>query len=198
MYDYFRGKAVELTPASIVIEVGGIGYMMMISLRSFEAFSSKEDVLAYAHQYLIRDDLPVLYGFSTKDEREIFRLLVSVSGVGGNTARTILSTFNSAELQQIISTGDSAMLKKVKGLGQKTAEKVIVELRDKIITVDVASSGGGFGGAMRSSEVFSEALTALTLLGFKRDISQKSIRDILSKEPNLSVEDVIKRALKSM
>lgn len=195
MYEYFKGKIIEITPTNIVVDVSGIGYNLMISLRTYEVFCNNSEALVYTHQYFLRDDLPVMYGFSAKEERDIFKLLVSVSGVGGNTARTILSTFNSAELQQIISSSNSTMLSKVKGLGQKTSEKVIVELRDKIINVSISDSSATGGVSL---EVFNEAITALTLLGFKKDVSQKSVRNILASEPNLSVEEVIKKSLKNM
>lgn len=198
MYEYLNGKIIEISPTNIVVDVAGIGYNLMISLRTYEIFCNSNEALIYTHQYFLRDDLPVLYGFSEKQEREIFKLLISVSGVGGNTARTILSTFNSAELQQIISSSNSTMLSKVKGLGQKTSEKVIVELRDKIINVSISDDNNATTAGVIISEVFNEATRALTLLGFKKDVSQKSVRAILNKEPNLSLEDVIKRSLKNM
>ena len=198
MYEYLKGTVVELNPAQIVLDISGVGYSVMISLRSYEEFSQKEIVLVYVHQYAIRDELPMMYGFSTKDEREIFRLLISVSGVGGNTARTILSTFNSLELQHIISNSNVVMLKKVKGLGQKTAEKVIVELRDKIVKVDVHSSQDAGSVVGMSSAVYEEAVSALTMLGFKKDKSIKCVRAIINDEPGLNVEEVIKLSLKNM
>ncbi len=197
MYDYFRGSKVELNPSNLILEVAGIGYNIAISLRSYEEFAKNDTLQVFVEQYYMRDDLPVLYGFATKEEREVFRLLVSVSGVGGNTARTILSTFNASELQQIIASSNSVMLKKVKGLGQKTAEKVIVELRDKIVNVEISDSLSG-AVSVAGSEIASEAITALTLLGFKRDVSQKCIRAILSKNPTATVEELIKQALKAM
>ena len=198
MYEYLKGTVIELNPAQIVLDVSGVGYSVMISLRSYEEFSQKETALVYVHQYAIRDELPMMYGFSTKDEREIFRLLISVSGVGGNTARTILSTFNSLELQHIISNSNVVMLKKVKGLGQKTAEKVIVELRDKIVKVDVHSSQDAGSVVGMSSAVYEEAVSALTMLGFKKDKSIKCVRTIINDEPGLNVEEVIKLSLKNL
>ncbi len=196
MIEYFKGKLIELTPTDIVLEVAGVGYRLIISLRSYEQLNSQQEVLVYVEQYYLRDELPVTYGFATKDERDIFRLLTSVSGVGGNSARGILSTFDAAELQAIISTGDVAMLKRAKGLGQKTAEKVILELRDKICNVEV--QGVDATAASVSSDVLNEALQALTMLGFKRELSLKALRKILSLEPQLSVEELIKRTLKSL
>ena len=198
MYEYLKGGVVEINPSQIIIDVAGVGYSVMISLRSYEELSKSESALVYIHQYMVRDELPVMYGFSTKDEREIFRLLVSVSGVGGNIARTILSTFNSLELQQIISNSNVTMLKQVKGLGQKTAEKVIVELRDKIVKVDLNSSFDTNMAIGASSTVYDEAVAALTMLGFKKDKSLKSVRTILNDEPGLNVEEVIKKSLKNM
>ena len=119
MYDYINGRIDELTPASVIVECGGIGYVLNISLRSYEELEGKSDIRIYTHQYLVRDELPVLYGFTAKSERELFRMLIAVSGVGGNTARMVLSTYTPAELRQIISGGNVPMLKKVKGLGSK-------------------------------------------------------------------------------
>ncbi|MEG1934546.1 MAG: Holliday junction branch migration protein RuvA, partial [Rikenellaceae bacterium] len=125
MYDYIVGKVSEISPTVVVIENNGIGYNMNISLQTFTALASMDEAKIYVHQYLVRDDLPVLYGFYTKVERDLFKLLIGVSGVGGNTARMILSTFSIADLVSIISSGKSVMLKTVKGLGAKSSEKVI-------------------------------------------------------------------------
>lgn len=198
MYEYIKGEIIELTPTNIILESSAIGYNLLISLRSYEDFHTKTQATVYVQQYAIRDELPILFGFSTKEERGIFRLLIGVSGVGGNTARTILSTYNVIELQQIISTSNTAMLKRVKGLGIKTAEKVIVELRDKITNVDTTALGESSSTGIYSSDTYSEALSALVMLGFKKEASQKVIKQVMETDHTISVEEVIKKSLKNL
>ncbi|MDE6482823.1 MAG: Holliday junction branch migration protein RuvA [Rikenellaceae bacterium] len=200
MYDYINGRIDELTPASVVVECGGIGYVLNISLRSYEELEGKTDIRIYTHQYLVRDELPVFYGFTSKSERELFRMLIAVSGVGGNTARMVLSTYTPAELRQIISGGNVPMLKKVKGLGSKTAEKIIVELRDKIVGLEVADSDAVTSAALSSSgqESVEEALKALVMLGFGRAASEKAVKQIVADAPDAKVEDIIRLALKKL
>ncbi len=200
MYDYINGRIDELTPASVIVECGGIGYVLNISLRSYEELEGKSDIRIYTHQYLVRDELPVLYGFTAKSERELFRMLIAVSGVGGNTARMVLSTYTPAELRQIISGGNVPMLKKVKGLGSKTAEKIIVELRDKMAGLDVADSDTVSSPVVSSpvQEIVDEALKALVMLGFSRTASEKAVKKIVSDTPDAKVEDVIRLALKML
>src|SRR5574344_2024136 len=130
MYEYVTGRVESLTPTYAVIEAGGVGYLLNISVQTFSQIGSQCDVKLYTH-FVVREDAQILYGFYTRDEREIFRLLIGVSGVGGNTARMILSSFTADEVRTIVSTGQSELLKSVKGLGLKTAQKIIVELRDK-------------------------------------------------------------------
>ena len=200
MYDYINGRIDELTPASVIVECGGIGYVLNISLRSYEELEGKSDIRIYTHHYLVRDELPVLYGFTAKSERELFRMLIAVSGVGGNTARMVLSTYTPAELRQIISGGNVPMLKKVKGLGSKTAEKIIVELRDKMAGLDVADSDTVSSPVVSSpvQEIVDEALKALVMLGFSRTASEKAVKKIVSDTPDAKVEDVIRLALKML
>lgn len=200
MYDYINGRIEELTPASVVVECGGIGYVLNISLRSYEELEGKSDIRIYTHQYLVRDELPVFYGFTSKSERELFRMLIAVSGVGGNTARMVLSTYTPAELRQIISGGNVPMLKKVKGLGAKTAEKIIVELRDKMVGLDVADSEAGALLAVQSpvQESVDEALKALVMLGFSRTASEKAVKQIVAGTPEAKVEDIVRLALKML
>ncbi len=200
MYDYISGRIEELNPASVVVECGGIGYILNISLLSYEELEGKTESKIYTHQYLVRDDLPVLYGFTTKRERELFRMLTGVSGVGGGTARMVLSTYTPSELKQIISGGNVMILKKVKGLGAKTAEKIIVELRDKIIAIDSSQTGGHIlaGSETVTSETYDEALKALILLGFNKAASDKAIKQILKESPEAKIEEVIRLALKML
>lgn len=200
MYDYIIGKVVDISPTVVVLDNNGIGYSINISLQTFSALASKEEAKIYIHQYMIRDELPVFYGFYSKAERDMFKLLVGVSGVGGNTARMILSTFTISDLVSIISSGGSAMLKTVKGLGAKTSEKVIVELRDKVSNVDTESvSGGGVQQVSEiNNELYEEAVSALTMLGFAKASSSRVVKSLISDNPNYKVEDIIRLSLKKM
>lgn len=200
MYDYIIGKVVDISPTVVVLDNNGIGYSINISLQTFSALASKEETKIYIHQYMIRDELPVFYGFYSKAERDMFKLLVGVSGVGGNTARMILSTFTISDLVSIISSGGSAMLKTVKGLGAKTSEKVIVELRDKVSNVDTESvSGGGVQQVSEiNNELYEEAVSALTMLGFAKASSSRVVKSLISDNPNYKVEDIIRLSLKKM
>ena len=185
MYEYISGTVAEVAPAYAVIDVGGVGYYLHISLETFSAIEHAPSAKLFVH-YIVREDAQLLYGFSTKVERELFRLLISVSGVGGNTARMILSTYSPRELQGIISSGNAVLLKNVKGLGLKTAQKIIVELSGKLMTLGAeagsAQSAGPDGG------VVDEALEALVMLGFSRAAAEKVVRAIVREQPDISVE----------
>ena len=198
MYDYFNGKIEEVTPTQATLDLNGVGYILNISLQTYSQISEKESVKLFAHLYGLRDDLPVLYGFFTKQERAVFRQLIEVSGVGGNTARTILSTFSAVELSHIISTGDSTTLKRVKGLGQKTSEKVIVELRDKILEVTKGADGAEAEIISKDMTIAIEAINALQMLGFNRAASEKVVRAVVGDNPNEKIEKIIKLSLKKM
>ena len=194
MYEYIEGAVAEAAPAYAVIDVGGVGYGLHISLETFAAVEHAERIRLYVH-HLVREDAQMLYGFSTKRERELFRLLLSVSGVGGNTARMILSTYSPGELQQIIAAGNAVLLKNVKGLGLKTAQKIIVELSGKLSVPEAAdgTASPGAGNAVRG-----EALEALVMLGFARATANKAL-DILVRElPSASVEELVRMALKRL
>ncbi len=194
MYEYIQGSVAELAPAYAVIDAGGVGYFINISLQTYSEIESASSAKLYVH-YVVREDAQLLYGFASKRERELFRLLISVSGVGGNTARMILSTYSTSELQNIIATGNAVLLKNVKGLGLKTAQKIIVELNGKMLDLsDVDNSTTPQGG----NEVYEEALAALTMLGFTKTASEKSLRQILKESPSISVEDAVRDALKRM
>ena len=169
MYEYIKGTVAEVAPAYAVIDVGGVGYYLHISLETYSAIEHETETRLYVH-YVVREDAQLLYGFSTKAERELFRLLISVSGVGGNTARMILSTYSPRELQGIITAGNAVLLKNVKGLGLKTAQKIIVELSGKLMAPG-ADDGGAQPGAGGS---FDEALAALSMLGFARAPEQSA------------------------
>ena len=198
MIEYIRGELVETTPALAVIDCNGIGYGIHISLNTYSAIQGKKSIKLYIHE-AIREDAHVLFGFSTKQERELFLLLISVSGIGGNTARMILSALSPAELCNVISSGNDKLLKGVKGIGLKTAQRIIVDLKDKIATTGVETvSDSMLSLSSAHSEVHDEAIAALTMLGFAQAPSQKVVTAILKEEPNATVEQVIKLALKRL
>ena len=198
MIEYIRGELVETTPAFAVIDCNGIGYGIHISLNTYSAIQSKQSVKLYIYE-AIREDDHVLFGFSTKQERELFLLLISVSGIGGNTARMILSALSPTELCNVISSGNERLLKGVKGIGLKTAQRIIVDLKDKIASTGVETVAGSAATLSPThSEVYDEAIAALTMLGFAQAPSQKVVTAILKEEPNLTVEKVIKLALKRL
>lgn len=198
MIEYIRGELVETTPAFAVIDCNGIGYGIHISLNTYSAIQSKQSVKLYIYE-AIREDAHVLFGFSTKQERELFLLLISVSGIGGNTARMILSALSPTELCNVISSGNERLLKGVKGIGLKTAQRIIVDLKNKIASTGVETVAGSAATLSPThSEVYDEAIAALTMLGFAQAPSQKVVTAILKEEPNLTVEKVIKLALKRL
>lgn len=204
MIEYIKGELTDLTPATAVVEAGGVGYLLNISLNTYTAIQGKKEVKMYVHEVMMtggRDDSYTLYGFYSKQERELYRLLITVSGVGGNTARMILSAMSPAELMNIISTGNDKALKGVKGIGLKTAQRIIVDLRDKIAESGSVAVGAGTGavpngGASQSSKTHEEALGALTMLGFAPAPSSKVVTAILQGNPDMPVEQVVKQALK--
>lgn len=193
MYEYITGNLTELTPTQAVVETGGIGYLLFISLETFAQIEHREQVRLYVHQ-IIREDAQQLYGFSTKTERELFRLLISVSGVGGNTARMILSTFSPHDLQQIIATENAVLLKNVKGLGLKTAQKIIVELGGKVVPSAARPGAGPAAG----SAVYEETMAALVMLGFQRAAADKAVCAVLRDDPAAPVEQAVRAALKRL
>lgn len=190
MIEYISGSIAELTPTYVIVDNHGIGYEMNISLTTFSELENKKDVRLLAHE-VIREDAHVLFGFATARERALFRLLIGVSGVGANTARMLLSSASPAELEMVITSGDVKRLKAVKGVGAKTAERVIVDLRDKIKpagdTLVLEQTP--------ASEAFDEALAALTMLGFAKPQSQKVLTKLFADDPSLKVEKAIKKAL---
>lgn len=200
MIEYVKGQIAELTPAIAVIDCHGVGYGLNISLNTFSALQGKQEAKLYVYE-AIREDAYVLYGFSTRQERALFLLLISVSGIGGNTARMILSALTPAELVNVISSGNDKLLKTVKGIGLKTAQRIIVDLKDKIASVEIEGTtapGTSATAATRHSEILEEAVAALTMLGFPPAPSQKVALAILKEEPEAAVERVIKLALKRL
>lgn len=199
MYEYINGQVVEATPTYAVIEAAGVGYFINISLKTYSDIENAQQARLYVH-FIVREDQQTLFGFSTKLERELFRQLISVSGVGGNTARMILSTYSSHELQNIIATENAVLLKNVKGLGLKTAQKIIVELSGKMIelgasdmmTPTIKTSN------TQNNEAYNEALAALSMLGFQKAASEKALKAIFQESPSISVEEAIRSALKRL
>ena len=198
MIEYIKGEIAEITPALAVIDCNGIGYAINISLNTYSAIQGKTNIKLYIHE-AIREDAHVLYGFSTKQERELFLLLISVSGIGGNTARMILSALSPAELCNVISSGNDKLLKSVKGIGLKTAQRIIVDLKDKIASTGMETVSGSISSlSPANSEIHDEAIAALTMLGFAQAPSQKVVSAILKEDSTLSLENVIKLALKRL
>lgn len=193
MFEYIKGNIVEINPAYAVIDVGGMGYVVNVSLYTYAKLEGLKNVLLFIHQ-VIRDDAHLFYGFITKSERELFRQLISVSGVGPNTARLILSSLSAEEISQAIMQGDVNTLKQVKGIGLKTAQRIVVDLKDKV------------GKSLDDQDIFAplnntlkqEALSALVMLGFTKSVAEKSIDKLLKKNPSYSVESLIKDALKGL
>ena len=197
MYEYIRGPLAEVAPTYAVVDAAGVGYYLNISLETYTAIERAAEVKLWVH-YIVREDAQLLYGFATKEERELFRLLISVSGVGGNTARTILSTYSPRELQQIISTGNAVLLKNVKGLGLKTAQKIIVELSGKMLELGADRDVAPVVAGNQSNAVLDETLAALVMLGFQKGASEKVVKAILNESPSISVEEAVRQALRRL
>ena len=197
MIEYIKGELTELTPALATIEAAGIGYGLNISLNTFSAIQGKKEIKLYVYE-AIREDAHVLFGFATKKEREMFLLLITVSGVGANTARMMLSGLSVPELCNAISTGNSRLIQSVKGIGKMTAQRIIVDLRDKIVSLGITDEipTGGQIAAPVNNQVKDEAVSALTMLGFAPAPSQKVVVAILQEQPDAPVEKVVKLALK--
>ena len=199
MYEYITGQVAEATPTYAVIEAAGVGYFIHISLKTYSDIENSQQARLYTH-FIVREDQQTLFGFSTKLERELFRQLISVSGVGGNTARMILSTYSSHELQNIIATENAVLLKNVKGLGLKTAQKIIVELSGKMLELGASEmmTPNIKGVASANNEIYNEALAALTMLGFQKSASEKALKAIFQESPSIAVEEAIRAALKRL
>lgn len=203
MIEYIKGELAELTPAIAIIEAAGVGYALNISLNTYTAIQGKKDTKLYVHENLVtggRDDSYTLYGFATKQERELYRMLISVSGVGANTARMMLSSLTPKELCNAIAEGNEKLIKGVKGIGLKTAQRVIVDLKDRIISTGLADelhvSADKTTAPQVDNTVRDEAVSALTMLGFSPAPSAKVVTQIMAEQPSLPVEMVVKEALK--
>lgn len=195
MIDYIKGQIVELTPTELVLDNQGIGYSILISLQTYEAFQGKTSATAYIHHY-IREDEELYFGFATKDERELFRLLISVSGIGVASARMMLSTLTSEEIRQAILAEDVNKIKTVKGIGLKSAQRMVLELKDKVVKGEGSADTALF--KVDSNALVEEATTALVMLGFTKANIAKVMPAILKENPSAKVEDIIKAALKRL
>ena len=199
MIEYIRGELTELTPALATVEAAGVGYGLNISLNTYSAVQGKKEVRLYVYE-AIREDAHVLYGFYNKKEREMFQLLITVSGVGTNTARMMLSSMSVGELCNVISTGNAKLMQSIKGIGKMTAQRIIVDLRDKIVALGIAEEipAGGSVQSPVDNAVRDEAVAALSMLGFAPAPTQKVVVKILQEQPQLPVEQVVKLALKQI
>lgn len=203
MIEYIKGTLTELSPALAVVEACGVGYALNISLTTYTKIQGLKDVKLFVHEQLTtggRDDSFTLYGFATKQERELYRMLISVSGIGANTARMMLSSLTPTELCNAIANGDEKIIKSVKGIGLKTAQRVILDLKDKIVSTGIAEelhvAKQHSADPSVNTAVKDEAVSALTMLGFSPAPSAKVVVEILTAQPDLQVEMVVKEALK--
>ena len=197
MYEYISGLVTDLAPTYAVIDAAGVGYYINISLHTYAAIEGEKSARLYVH-FAVREDAQVLYGFATKLERELFRQLISVSGVGGNTARMILSTYSTSELRNIIATENAVLLKNVKGLGLKTAQKIIVELSGKMLELGADRDVAPVVAGNQDNAVLDETLAALVMLGFQKGASEKVVKAILNESPSISVEEAVRQALRRL
>lgn len=191
MIDYIKGDIVELSPAHAVLEAGGIGYHINIALSTYSELNGKNNTKLYVYE-AIREDAHILFGFLTKEERSLFLLLISVSGVGANTARMILSSIMANELQNAIITGNVSILKSIKGIGAKTAERIIVDLKDKVSKVEFSAQGTHSA----NTAISEEAVAALVMLGFTQAMAQKAVKKVMESDPQQKIEQIVKQALK--
>ena len=195
MIEYIKGQIIELTPMELILDNQGIGYSILISRQTYEAFQAKTDAVAYIHHY-IREDEELYFGFATKDERELFRLLISVSGIGVASARMMLSTLTSEEIRQAILAEDINKIKSVKGIGLKSAQRLVLELKDKVVKGEGSADSALF--KTDTNALVEEATTALVMLGFSKANISKVMPAILKENPTAKVEDIIKAALKRL
>ena len=207
MIEYIKGQLTDVNPTYVVIEAAGVGYAINIALPTYSELVGKEGQESRLYiTEIIREDAHELFGFFSKGERELFVMLMTVSGIGANTARMIMSAYSAAEIRQIIATGNARALAQVKGLGPKTAQRIIVDLKDKVLKIDLGSGVQEFSGSAvqelstsnEDSAVKQEAVSALVMLGFAAAASGKVVDKILKTAPESSVEQVIKQALKML
>ena len=195
MIDYIKGEITSLTPTEVILETYGIGYRILISLQTYEDLNSKKDATVYIHHYL-REDEELYYGFASRDERELFRLLISVSGIGASTARMMLSSMSSEEIRNAIIAEDINKIKSIKGIGMKSAQRLILELKDKVVKGGGSDTPALFSSASNSHT--DEAVTALVMLGFTKANVTKAVTAVLKENTAASLEDIIKQSLKRL
>ena len=195
MIDYIKGNIEELTPTEVILDNSGIGYRILISLQTYEGLNGKKDAKVYIHHYL-REDEELYYGFASKDERELFRLLIGVSGIGASTARMMLSSLTSEEIRNAILAEDINKIKSIKGIGLKSAQRLILELKDKVVKGAGADNSVLFSPASNSTA--EEATTALVMLGFTKANVNKAVSAVLKEKPTATLEEIIKLALKRL
>ncbi|MBE6228598.1 MAG: Holliday junction branch migration protein RuvA [Bacteroidales bacterium] len=195
MIDYIKGNIEELTPTEVILDNSGIGYRILISLQTYEGLNGKKDAKVYIHHYL-REDEELYYGFASKDERELFRLLIGVSGIGASTARMMLSSLTSEEIRNAILAEDINKIKSIKGIGLKSAQRLILELKDKVVKGAGADNSVLFSTASNSTA--EEATTALVMLGFTKANVNKAVAAVLKEHPNATLEEIIKLGLKRL
>ena len=195
MIDYIKGKITELNPSEMTVETYGIGYKVLISLQTFSSFENSSECTVYIHHH-IREDEETFYGFSTKDERELFRLLIGVSGIGAATARMMLSSMSSEEIRNAIIAEDINRIKSIKGIGLKSAQRLILELKDKIVKGEGNDSSAIF--SRQNNAIIEEAVTALVLLGFTKANVNKAVAAVIKENPEANLESIIKLSLKKL
>ena len=195
MIDYIKGQIDTLSPTEVTLETYGIGYRILISLQTYEGLNGKTEAKIYIHHYL-REDEELYYGFATKDERELFRLLIGVSGIGASTARMMLSSLNAEEIRNAILAEDINKIKSIKGIGLKSAQRLVLELKDKVLKGEGTDSSALFPTS--SNTATDEAVTALVMLGFTKANVNKAVAAVLKEKPSASLEEIIKLALKRL
>ena len=195
MIDYIKGNIEELTPTEVILDNSGIGYRILISLQTYEGLNGKKDAKVYIHHYL-REDEELYYGFASKDERELFRLLIGVSGIGASTARMMLSSLTSEEIRNAMLAENINKIKSIKGIGLKSAQRLILELKDKVVKGAGADNSVLFSPASNSTA--EEATTALVMLGFTKANVNKAVAAVLKEHPNATLEEIIKLGLKRL
>ncbi len=197
MYEYIIGKLTNVTPTFLVVETAGIGYRAHISLNTFTAFQTKKEGKVYIHQ-VVKEDSNELFGFAEQSERSLFILLLSVSGVGAATALMMLSAMGIRDIKEAIASGDAQLLQSIKGIGAKTAQRIIIDLKDKVLKLEGDSIIGSAGVTVPQTQQKEEALAALQMLGFKKNSVEKVLVKILKEKPDASVEELIKISLKQL
>lgn len=195
MIEYIKGELVDLSPTDATVECCGIGYHILISLQTFSQLENQKNIKVYIHHYL-REDEELYYGFGTKEERELFRLLIGVSGIGAATARMMLSSMSSEEIRNAIIAEDINRIKSIKGIGLKSAQRLILELKDKIVKGEGNDSSSIF--SRQNNAIIEEAVTALVLLGFTKANVNKAVAAVIKENPEANLESIIKLSLKKL